>query len=475
MLEELVKKLVALAGKAVLTKVEHKEAQELMRQLKEAGMSNEEISKLSHGKWTPSTVKFYTKGIKSAHPNQWESSVALLDKLISSGFTLDDVETAVTISEDLKSHGVSLDNVIELLLAADSSSLEVADLAHQHELFKEYGLSPKKVSEALSLNEELEKKGLGLDSLVPLVELAKNYGEAQKIIEALSKYASLSELSEQVDSANGELESLNQQIGEKRQQVKEAETKLTKLKEPIEAYAKVIDLGFTKDELVKLSSIADKYGGVKKFLEAVDAYQNYSGILNKITKAEARLAEIEAGTSKLDTHYAHLKTATTMCEALMEQYKFGLDAITTILAAAKKYGEPLDVLKAIEAYGKLQALQLALAKLEGEVAERKELLAQVEGKCEGALDQLESLNATALKTGAEVAKAETQLANSKEVQKLLNVVNNPASAEYKEYGPLVLAIATSIHKWLLNNEHRFKFAHSIKSGLDNLIAELGGD
>lgn len=309
---------------------------------------------------------------------------------------------------------------------------------------------------------------------MPLVELAKKYGEAQKIIEALSKYASLSELSEQVDSANGELESLNQQIGEKRQQVKEAETELTKLKEPIEAYAKAIDLGFTKDELVKLSNMAGKYGGVKKFLKGVDAYQNYYGILNKITKAEARLTEIEASTSKVDTHYAHLKTATTMCEALIEQYKFGLDAITTILAAAKKYGEPLDVLKAIEAYGKLQALQLALAKLEGEVAERKELLAQVEGKCEGALDQLESLNATALKVGAAVAEVEAQLSNSKDVQKLLNLVNKPASVEYKEYGPLVLTIATSLRKWVASNEHRFKLTYSIKNGLDSLITELGG-
>jgi len=52
-LEELVKKFIALASKSSLTKPEQEEARQLMKQLKEEGMSNEEISKLSKGRWTP--------------------------------------------------------------------------------------------------------------------------------------------------------------------------------------------------------------------------------------------------------------------------------------------------------------------------------------------------------------------------------------------------------------------------------------
>lgn len=108
-IEEATKKFVSLAGKPILSKAEHGEAQKLMRQLKEVGMTNEEISKLSGGKWTPSTIKFYTPGVKSVHPSLWQSAVALLDNLVSTNMTLDDVETAVTVFEDLNSQDINLD------------------------------------------------------------------------------------------------------------------------------------------------------------------------------------------------------------------------------------------------------------------------------------------------------------------------------------------------------------------------------
>lgn len=473
-IEETTIKLQRLGNKAVLNKLEHEEAHTLMRQLKESGMNNDEISELSGGRWTPSTIKFYTPGIKQSHPSQWEDSVALLDKLISSGLTLDDVETAVTVSEDLKSRGVNLDNVIDLLLAVDSSSLEMADLINQYKLFGESGLSPKNVSEALSLKDGLEKKGLGLDSLVPLVELAKKHGEPPQIIEALSKYTSLSELKEQVASARGELEGLNQQIEEKCQQVGEAETKLTQLKEPIEAYEQAVKWGFTEHELTKLSGLTQKYGGVKKVISAVEAYASYSDILNESSKAKANLSEIKANISKLEAQYAHLKTATTMCHSLIEQYKFGLDAISTIFSVAKRYGEPLDVLKSVEVYGKLQVLQHELGEFEGKITQCKELLSQLQGKYQETLDKLDLLNTRALEVGAEVGKVEGELAASRQWRALMNLIKDPAVADYATYGSTALVLTVALLKWVSSNEGNFKSTYDIKSGLQGLIKELGG-
>ena len=403
-IEEIVHELQNLASKSILSKSEHESARQLMRHLKELGMSNEDISKLSKGKWTPSTVKFYTPGIRPTHPNPWEGAVALLDKLISTELTLDDVGTAVAVSENLKSDGIRLDQVVDLLLVADSCSVEVTDLIRQQELLKEFGLSPKDVSESLSLKDKLDKQGLKLDSLAPLVKLARNYGEPHQIIQALSKYASLSELSEQVNSINGKLESLNQQMEEKCRQMEEASASLTQLKAPIEAYEKAVELGFNQNELAKLAGLTKKYGGVKEILEAIKSYANYSDIRNKNTKAKAELSEVKANISKLETQYAGLKTAITMCQTLIQQYKFGIDAISTILSIAKKYGEPLDVLKAIEAYGKLQIIQHQLGEFEVKVNERTELLDQVRSKYQETLDGLESLTARAAEAGTEIGR-----------------------------------------------------------------------
>lgn len=63
-IEESAKKFVTLANKETLYKTEHEEVRKLMCQLKKSGMSNSEISKLSGEKWSESTVKGYTKGVK---------------------------------------------------------------------------------------------------------------------------------------------------------------------------------------------------------------------------------------------------------------------------------------------------------------------------------------------------------------------------------------------------------------------------
>jgi chromosome segregation ATPase len=358
--------------------------------------------------------------------------------------------------------------VVGLLVAADSASFDPPSLIKQHEEFQKLGLSPGDAAKALNLKKELEEMGLGLSALAPVIEIAKKHGEPQQIIQALSKYGSLIELTEQVGLTKNELESLGQQL-------QEAEAKLTQLMKPIEAYERAVKLGFTEQELDKLSGLSAKFCGTDEVLKVVEAYTSHADISNETAKAKAELGEIQGKINKLETQYSHLKTVTTMCDNLIQQYKFGLDAISTIFSVAKKYGDPVDVLKSIEVYGKLQALQQELNKLRGNVAERKELLAQLEGKHKEALEQLESLNAAALKVGATVSKVENQLENSKDLQNLMNLINNPASADYEEYGPLVLVLATSLRKWAISYEHKFKLTYSIKNGLESLISELGGN
>lgn len=473
-LEELVRKFVALASKTILSKAEHSEARQLMQKLKEAGMSNEEISKLSNGKWSLSTVKFYTPGIKPVQPSPWKNAVALLDSLISTNMTLDDVDTAVTVFEELDSKGINLEQVIDLLLMAASASVGLGTMVEQHKALKEFKLSPEDIANLLALKKELETKGLSLESLPALVKLASNYGDVQKVLEAIAAYGSLEEVQAKINLATNELESLSTQAGSANQKLQETEVELSELSKPLDAYHKAVELGFEEKELVSLSLLACKFGGPKGVIQALKEYANHAEIKNRVSKAKSELSTLESEITKLNTKHSHLATATNMCQTLINQYKFGLDALATTLSLAGKYGDPLTVLKTIEAYGKLQAIQQKLAALEGKIAERQELLAQLEGKHKEALEQLESLNAAALKVGAAVGKVENQLENSKDLQKLVELINNPASVDYDGYGPLVLVVAASLRKWVVNYEHKFKLTYSIKNGLESLISELGG-
>jgi hypothetical protein len=162
-----------------------------------------------------------------------------------------------------------------------------------------------------------------------------------------------------------------------------------------------------------------------------------------------------------------------MCDTLIHQYKFGLDAIATIFSVAKKFGDPLAVLKAVEALGKLQAMEQELGKLDGKIAERQRLLQQLEGKYQEALGQVESLNAMVLRVGTEIGKLQSEISHGKGLEKMLTLINDPASADFNENGPLVVSIAASLRKWVMVNEKRFRSAYSIKSGLEALLKELG--
>jgi len=474
-IEETAKRFRALGNKPILSKAEQAEVRRSMCQLKEEGMNNDEISKLSQGRWSASTVKGYTKGVRANAANSWQDVTSLFDKLISANMTVDDVGRALAVSQELEIHHTSFDQVIDLLGAVESSSIDMPDLIKLHQGLKQNGLSPEEVAHALVYKQQLEENGLDLDSLGLVAELAKKRGDPHEIIEAVSKYGSLAELAEQVTATKQELDSLNQQVADVQEQFEQVQARLFQSKGQIEAYEKALEMGFTEAQLLKLTTLARKHGTVKRVLEAVEGYVDYTDIASKVNKAKADLSSTEARIDKLEAAHAHLKTAITMCQTLLQQYKFGLDAMATILSVAKKYGEPVNVLKGLEAYGKLEALQQELGNLEGEVTERKKLLAELEGKYHEELDGMESLHATALKVGAEVSRLESRTEDSKEVHKILNLITNSASADYDEHWRLVCVIAASLHKWVISNEHKFRSPYSIKDGLKRLVSELGGD
>jgi len=60
---------------------------------------------------------------------------------------------------------------------------------------------------------------------------------------------------------------------------------------------------------------------------------------------------------KLEAEYAHFKTVLDMCNKLIYEYNFGFTAIKTLYNLAKRHGEPIKVLEAIEKYGELKNLE----------------------------------------------------------------------------------------------------------------------
>ena len=90
------------------------------------------------------------------------------------------------------------------------------------------------------------------------------------------------------------------------------------------------------------------------------------------------------------------------------------------------------------------------------------------------LEKIESLNATAFEVGTEVGKVEGELTASRQWRALMNLIKDPAAADYATYGPTALVFTVALLKWVSSNEGNFKSSYDIKSGLQSLIKQLGG-
>jgi len=473
-IEELVKKFVALASKETLSKSENEEARKLMGQLKKAGMSNSEISVLSDGKWSESTVKGYTTGIKTSEPSPWGDAISLLNDLISTGMSLDDVDTTLTIDKDLKSRDVGLDDIVEILLAADSASVDVATITQQIKQLKDSGLSLTNVGEVIKLKGSLEEAGFSLDSLPALASLVQKYGDSTKVLEALDAYFSLKEIHADTAVAKKELEDVNNEAIASSQKMQETEAKTAELQKPIQAYGTALKLGFGEKELTSIVDLTNKFGGPGQVFKALKMYTNITELTDKISSVKSKLATLNTTVSQLETKHSHMITAVDMCETLIHKYKLGMDAIALLLSLAGKHGEAVEVFRAMEAYENIIAMKQELTKLEGKVSETKNLLAKLEGQHETVQKHLDSLCELALTVGAEVGKVKAEFEASGTPRKTVELINNPGIANYVQHSGIVLTIAIALRKFVLKNEDKFKSAHAIKAGLADLIRDLGG-
>jgi len=473
--EELAKRFVFLANKALLSKTEQEEARNLMRKLKEQGMGNDEIAKLSQGKWASSTVKGYTKSIKANTPNEWQAAVKLFDELLAASMSLEDVEKTLTMHDALSNAHISLDQVLELLISADSASVDKSELVQYHKDLKQQGLSIQDVAEVLGFKRELEKRGLGLDSLSPMVELTKSHGHPDEVIAAVAKYNSLTDIENQVVVRSQELCDLNERLASANAELERVKTKTSKLKGALQELHKVERMGFSEDVLRKLVALAGIHGTVKAVLEIVEAAANYLDITHRLKEGKAALIAKKAEIDKLEADYAHLKTVTTMCQNLMDRHNFGLDAVTMVFAAAEKYGQPVDMLKAIEAYGKIEAMEQKLRELEGKITAREERLSQLQGRVGEELEKLDSLHAMALKVGSSVAKVQQDVSRSQEYDRLIRFIEDPDSAGYEENMPLAVTMIVALRTWVIKHEKKFRYPHAIRGKLDTFLGELGGD
>ncbi len=90
---------------------------------------------------------------------------------------------------------------------------------------------------------------------------------------------------------------------------------------------------------------------MKEVLDAVNTYANLAEIQKKAKQAEDKRQYEETRLKEIKEKRAHLQATLDMCDALLYRFNYIVSAIQELHEIAKKYGEPIEMIKGIEKYG----------------------------------------------------------------------------------------------------------------------------
>ncbi|MBA7485547.1 hypothetical protein ES707_21095 [subsurface metagenome] len=344
-------------------------------------------------------------------------------------------------------------------------------------------------SESIKKVGDLEKHGFDTERLMQLqenlVEIGAKYGFKGK--EAVSKFFHTLKDYEAILGAESQLKGLQAQIETRRQELDKAEKKLEKaqketadLRKTLATYRRVEAIGFDEKALGELAKASEKYGPPGKVLRAINRFVDLSNIKATDDELRKKIRQQRQMIKSLDEEYSHLREPIELCKKLLKR-KFGLRALQLINITAWRYGEPTEVMKAIEAYGALKEIRketdqakTALAEIKGKVEAEKETYAEYSARNEAMLGQFEALNAKAIEVGTNVGSIQEQVKGDTMARDLLILLRNPVSASYEEYLPLALVLLKCISIWANMNKDKFRFPSLIDKNLQELTGYLGG-
>jgi len=438
-LEDIVSELSLLAKKKPLRDDELKRAKELMIKLKEMGFTNAEISELTGGGWSETTIKSYTRGVGVKDPSPREGAWVTLSQMINMGLTLEDVEEAISVKKGLEAKGVSLEEVTELLNEVKKSRIMLSDLLQTYKALRDSGLTITQLPEVLTYKSKLEEAGLTIDGLKEAYKASETCGGFEGLIKAVKTYGSIQAMEEELSKLRSEKESVEKQLSELKGEVRRLGEEKTRIEGVLKLYEELKNTGFEEGVLRSLKEASDKYGGMKNVIDAVNTYGSLTDLKSELRKLEERKSSLEAELRKVEADYAHLETVINMCDTLLYKLKFSVPAIMDVYETAKKYGEPVEVLKAVGKYGELKAIEKEIEELttkKRELESRvKELSTQVQ-ELRSLMDELRKTATGLLEPFVKELSKSMDLLRKK-FSEILDTISSKYEEYAKRYGELM--------------------------------------
>jgi len=215
--EHAARELLRLAAEPRWSREETRAAYGHMRTLRASGFRNEDISKLTRGRWTTAAVKKATAGTTVSTPEDARTVMTVLTEVLAENIPLPDLQSATTLYHQI---GSQLPDVLDLLNQLTLHKIPVKDFLDDYAKMKAQGLNPQTLKQVLNYKDDLEKEHLNIAALTQVKAVAEKYGDFAKVMVALEAYGSLGAVQRETEARKKELEDTNRLLEPAKQQLK---------------------------------------------------------------------------------------------------------------------------------------------------------------------------------------------------------------------------------------------------------------
>jgi predicted nucleic acid-binding Zn-ribbon protein len=278
---------------------------------------------------------------------------------------------------------------------------------------------------------ELKNLGIGSLELANLSSISQKFGGLNGMLQAISGFNTLQSIQDETNIASAEKEKLDTKLSSMQLEVEKLQGSKEAIQSSLRVYEDLKAIGFDNPILSALAQTCKKYGGsVKQVLNAVYAYGNLTEIQTKIKEIEMNKQRVEIELREKEAEHAHLQTILHMCSTLLYDFKYSVDAIRELHEMARRYGEPVEVFKAVGRYGELKKIEEDIEnlsknkiELETKIRELKMQLQSLKGEAETVKESVTGLlEPLSAEIGKTVANAFQKLTSAYTEQ--LEIVKN---------------------------------------------------
>lgn len=423
-IDVVVRDLQHLAVRKPLSPADLDKAKGLMSTLRQMGFTNSEVSELTDGGWSETTVKLYMRGSRTVDSTQKKRLTDFLKELVKRNLSLDDVERTLSNIKSIESRGLDLKDVLNFLSDVEKSKIDLRSLIGFYLDVAISGLTAAQLNQALIYKRGLDAFGISLDRLKAVCQLLEQYGEYDQVVKAILSFGKLKSIEDSIIKLQGEESQLNKNVNDLKRTVQDLEKKIKNIHDAIDLYNRLESEGFSFSILKDLKASSDKYGGMRDFLTAINSYPGLLALQNEVSKLREEKLKVEGKLKELETDHAHLKRVVQICEALLD-YGFNISAVETLHSLCRDYGDASTVLEAVGKFGQLTQIQSEIQKRHEEKTGLESRVRELEEQ----IRKIGDIDAKISESSRTLSQLDQKIKGAKELSMTLDIIERPAEVK----------------------------------------------